>query len=69
MFKVYGMNSIAAYMMPKFIKMNAISTALLYGTAQYLGEEWYGLLIAVANVVLSYLLLYYMYRRKYFLKA
>lgn len=69
LFKVYGMNSIAAYMMPKFIKMKAISTALLYGTAQYLGEDWYAMLIAVANVVLSYLLLYYMYRRQLFLKV
>ena len=63
------MNSIAAYMMPKFIKMRAISTALLYGTAQYLGDDWYAMLIAVANVVLSYLLLYYMYKRQLFLKV
>ncbi len=69
LFKVYGMNSIAAYMMPKFIKMNAISTALLYGTAQYLGEDWYAMLIAVVNVLLSYLLLYYMYKRELFLKV
>jgi predicted acyltransferase len=69
LFKVYGMNSIAAYMMPKFIKMRAISTALLFGTAQYLGDDWYALLIAFVNVVLSYLLLYYMYRRKIFLKV
>lgn len=69
LFKVYGMNSIAAYMMPKFIKMRAISTALLYGMAQYLGDDWYALLIAFANVVLSYLLLYYMYRRNIFLKV
>ena len=69
LFKVYGMNSIAAYMMPKFIKMRAISTALLFGTAQYLGDDWYALLIAFVNVVLSYLLLYYMYKRKIFLKV
>ena len=69
LFKVYGMNSIAAYMMPKFINMRAISTAVLYGTAQYLGGEWYGMLIAFTNVVLSYLLLYYMYKRNIFLKV
>ena len=69
LFKVYGMNSIAAYMMPKFIKMRAISTALLFGTAQYLGDDWYALLIAFVNVVLSYLLLYYMYKHKIFLKV
>ena len=69
LFKVYGMNSIAAYMMPKFIKMRAISTALLFGTAQYLGDDWYALLIAFVNVVLSYLLLYYMYKRQIFLKV
>jgi predicted acyltransferase len=69
LFKVYGMNSIAAYMMPHFIKMNAISTALLFGLEQYIGEDWYKMVIALANVVLSYLLLYYMYRRKIFLKV
>lgn len=69
LFKVYGTNSIAAYMMPHFIKMNAISTALLFGLEQYIGEDWYKMVIALANVVLSYLLLYYMYRRKIFLKV
>ncbi len=68
-FKVYGMNSIAAYMMPHFIKMNAVSTALLFGFEQYIGEDWYKLVITFANAVLSYLLLHYMYRRKIFLKV
>lgn len=68
LFKVYGMNSIASYMMPKIIKMQAISTTLLYGTAQYLGNDWYALLIAFANIVLSYILLRYMYKRNLFLK-
>ena len=68
LFKVYGMNSIASYMMPKIIKMQAISTTLLYGTAQYLGNDWYALLITFVNVVLSYIVLRYMYKRNLFLK-
>ena len=68
LFKVYGMNSIASYMMPKIIKMQAISTTLLYGTAQYLGNDWYALLIAFVNIVLSYIVLRYMYKRNLFLK-
>ena len=69
LFKVYGMNSIAAYMMPKFIKVHAILSALLYGLAYCIGDEWRALVVTVANVAVQYYILYFMYKREIFLKV
>ena len=69
LFKVYGMNSIAAYMMPKFVKTRAILSGLLAFLPFVMGEEWAGFAIRVADAVVIYLLLYYMYKRKIFLKV
>ena len=69
LFKVYGMNSIAAYMMPKFVKTRAILSGLLAFLPFIMGEEWAGFAIRVADAVVIYLLLYYMYKRKIFLKV
>ena len=69
LFKVYGMNSIAAYMMPKFIKIRAILNGLLYGLAFSIGDEWTAFVVTVANVAVQYWLLYYMYKREIFLKV
>ena len=69
LFKVYGMNSIAAYMLPKFIKVRAVLAALLYGLAYFFGDEWTAMIVTVANVVVQYYILYFMYKREIFLKA
>ena len=69
LFKVYGMNSIAAYMMPKFIKVRAILGGLLAFLPLLLGDDWGVLIISVVNVVVQYLLLHYMYKREIFLKV
>ena len=69
LFKVYGMNSIAAYMMPKFIKLRAILGGLLAFLPLWLGDGWGTLLISITNVACQYLLLYYMYKREIFLKV
>ena len=69
LFKVYGMNSIAAYMMPKFLKVRAVLAALLYWLAICIGDEWTAMVVTVANVAVQYYLLYYMYKREIFLKV
>ena len=69
LFKVYGMNSIAAYMMPKFLKVRAVLAALLYWLAFCIGDEWTAMVVTVANVAVQYYLLYYMYKREIFLKV
>lgn len=69
LFKVYGMNSIAAYMLPKFTKIRAIVGALLCGLAYCIGNEWSAFVITVVNVAVQYYVLYYMYKREIFFKA
>ena len=69
LFKVYGMNSIAAYMLPKFTKIGAIVSALLCGLAYCIGKEWSAMAIAVVNVAVQYYVLYFMYKREMFLKV
>ena len=69
LFKVYGMNSIAAYMLPKFIKVRAVLAALLYGLAYFFGDEWTAMIVTVANVAVQYYILHFMYKREIFLKV
>ena len=69
LFKVYGMNSIAAYMMPKFLKVRAILAGLLWWLAYCIGDEWSAMVVSVLNVAVQYYLLYYMYKREIFLKV
>lgn len=66
--KVYGMNSITAYMLAMCINFSCIGQSLLQGFEQYIGD-WYPVLIAVANAVIIYLVLWGMYKRNIFLKV
>ena len=67
--KVYGMNSIAAYMLSQLINFRGLADSLLYGLEQYMGEAWYQVLLQVCQVGTIFLILYVMYRKKIFLKA
>ena len=69
LFKVYGMNSIAAYMLPKFVKVRAILAGLLWWLTYCIGDEWSAMVVTVLNVAVQYYLLYYMYKREIFLKV
>lgn len=67
--KVYGMNSIAAYMLSQLINFRGLADSLLYGLEQYIGQAWYQVLLQVCQVGTIFLILYVMYRKKIFLKA
>ena len=66
--KVYGMNSIVAYMLAMCFNFSSISRSLLYGLEQYMGN-YYPVLIAVSNATIIYLILWILYRNKLFLKV
>lgn len=66
--KVYGMNSIVAYMLASCINFSSISRSLLYGFEQYTGG-FYPVLIATANAGIIYLILWLLYRHRVFLKS
>ena len=65
--KVYGMNSITAYLLTMCINFTSVSSSLLYGVKQYVGD-YYSALIALSNAAIVYFILWMMYRRKVFLK-
>jgi predicted acyltransferase len=66
--KIYGMNSILAYMLYEIINFSSVTTSLLHGTEQYLGD-YYPVLITLANVSIIFFLLLLLYRKKIFLKV
>ena len=65
--KVYGMNSIVAYMLATCVNFSSVSRSLLYGLQQYVGD-FYPALIALSNAAIVYFILWVMYRQKVFLK-
>lgn len=66
--KVYGMNSIVAYMLASCVRFSCIGRSLFYGLEQFLGS-YYSVLITASNAVLLYVILWLMYKNKIFLKV
>lgn len=66
--KVYGMNSIVAYMLANVISFRCIGTSLFHGLEQYIGN-YYPVLIAVSNASIIYVILWLLYKRNIFLKV
>lgn len=66
--KIYGMNSIAAYMLVCCVNFSSISNSLLYGLQQYTGD-FYPVILAASNSIIIFLILRWMYRNKIFLKV
>ncbi|MDE5638499.1 MAG: DUF5009 domain-containing protein, partial [Odoribacter sp.] len=70
--KIIGMNSIAAYLLSSevgVIDFSCLGHSLFYGLKQYMGEEFYSLLIACSNLTIIYLILYFLYKHRLFLKV
>jgi predicted acyltransferase len=65
--KVIGMNAITAYVLSHVISFPKIADFLLFGTEQYVGS-YYGVISTVGGFGLLYLLLWYMYKNKTFIK-
>lgn len=66
--KVYGMNSIVAYMLAMCVSFRCIGQSLFFGLEQYIGP-YYPALIALVNALVIYLILWYMYKKQIFLKV
>lgn len=66
--KIYGMNSIVAYMLTMCISFHCIAQSLFYGLEQYLGV-YYSTFIVLMNALIIFLILRYLYRNKIFLRV
>ena len=65
--KVYGMNSITAYMLAQVINFRCIATSLFHGLEQYLGD-FYPIWISFVHYSIIFIILKHMYDKKIFLK-
>lgn len=66
--KVYGMNSIVAYMLANVLDFSSIGQSLLFGLEQYIGS-YYSFLMVLWNAAVIYVILWVMYKRGIFLKV
>lgn len=65
--KIYGMNSIAAYMLGEAVNFRCIVHSLTYGLEQWTGD-YYPALLTLGNYLIVLAILALMYRRRIFLK-
>lgn len=66
--KVYGMNSIVAYMLANVVNFRCIGESLFYGLEQYMGS-YYSFLMTLWNIGAIYVIIWFMYKRGIFLKV
>jgi predicted acyltransferase len=66
--KIYGMNSILAYMLYEIINFSSVTTSVLHGTEQFLGN-YYEAVLKLGKVSIIFLILWLLYRRRIFLKV
>ena len=67
-FVVIGANAITAYVGVHFIPFRTIAENLVGGLAGLIGEPWGTVLVTFSAVLILWLVLYHMYRRKIFLR-
>lgn len=60
--KVYGMNSIVAYMLANVVNFRCIGESLFYGLEQYMGS-YYSFLMTLWNIGAVYVIIWFMYKR------
>lgn len=65
--KIYGMNSITAYILGEVINFRSIAASVSYGLEQYLGS-YYPVWLSLVNYLIVFLILRIMYKYRVFLK-
>lgn len=68
-FRVFGMNSITIYMGARIIDFWDISRFFLGWTSVHFSEKWGALFLAIGVLVIEWALLYFLYKRKIFLRV
>ena len=68
-FKMFGMNSITIYLASAFVPFYSIARNVFGGVAALLPEAWGALVLTVGVLAIQWLLLYFLYRKKVFLKV
>lgn len=66
--RVYGMNSIVAYMLAQCVNFRCLPHSLFRGLEQYVGPSWYQVLMAASCSLIIYFILLRMYRLRIYLR-
>ena len=65
--KIYGTNSIVAYVLGEVVNFRGVAHSFLFGLKQFCGE-YYDTLLTFANFFILFLILRTMYKAKIFIK-
>lgn len=68
-FEVIGRNAIVVYLAYRFISFDHTSKMLFEGLYMNLDEKWHPVFNAIGSLVLVWLLLYFLYRKRIFVKV
>lgn len=68
-FRVFGMNSITIYMITRIVSFGEISRFFLNWFSIHISETWGAVIIAMGVLTLEWALLYFLYKKKIFLKV
>lgn len=68
-FAVIGMNSITIYMAPRLINFDKFSSFFLNGIVRICGDPWGDIISRVGCLLVMWLFLYFLYKKKIFLKV
>lgn len=68
-FKIWGMNSILAYMMHQVLRFTSVSEALFHGLERFMSPEWYKFIIGIVCIGIEVAIMKICYDRKIFLKV
>lgn len=66
--KIYGMNSITAYVIGEVIDFRSVAASISFGLEAIIGAEWYQAWLTFANFSIVFLILYILYRHRIFIK-
>ncbi len=68
-FRVIGMNSLVMYLGYRFIDFDETSRLLFSGIYGHLDENWYGVFNALGGLLVAWLFLYFLWRKRVFVKV
>ena len=66
--KIYGMNSITAYVLGEAVNFRSVAASLSYGLEHIIGSAWYTAWLTFANFAIVFAVLLAMYRLRIFIK-
>ena len=67
--KIYGMNSITAYVIAQVINFRGIVDSVSHGLTQFMGTDFYKVWLTFGNYLIIFFILHYLYKRNVFLRV